>query len=183
MKLRRWGVLIGVALLVIALDQLTKALVVANLGLYEQWAPIEALRPYFTFTYVQNTGAAFGLFQGGRVVFLLVGVVVIGIILVFYRQLPEGATLMRVALGMQLGGVLGNQIDRVRLGYVVDFFDFKFWPVFNVADSALVVGVISLLVLMWWYERTEARQQPTESASGETPAAAGEDETSPLRPG
>lgn len=154
----RWLSFLAVALAVIALDQVTKALVIANLGLYEQWAPVEALRPYFTFTYVQNTGAAFGIFPNGGIFFMLIAVVVAGVILYFYREMADGHWALSVALGLQLGGALGNLIDRVRLGYVVDFFDFKFWPVFNIADSAIVVGVFLLLSIMWWEERRAASE-------------------------
>jgi signal peptidase II len=166
MRNQNWLYLIGIALIVIVADQITKALVVANLALYEQWAPVEALRPYFTFTYVQNTGAAFGLFPDGGVFFTLIAFFVIGIIFYIYRELPEHGWPIRLALGLQLGGAVGNLIDRIRLGYVVDFFDFKFWPVFNIADSGIVVGVISLLVLMWWEERRAARQEAEAKATG-----------------
>ena len=163
MRRANWATLLVVTAVVVALDQLTKALVVANLGLYEQWAPIEALRPYFTFTYVQNTGAAFGLFPNGGVFFILVALLVSGMIVYFYREMPDGTWVMRVSLGLQLGGALGNLIDRLRLGFVVDFFDFKFWPVFNVADSALVVGAVALLVAVWWQDRQQAVTAGAES--------------------
>ena len=156
---RKWLLLLVVTAIVIAADQISKALVVANLSLYEEWAPIPALRSFFTITYVQNTGAAFGILPDGGAFFVIVALIVIGIILYFYRQLPDSLPLIRVALGLQLGGALGNLLDRVRLGYVVDFFDFKFWPVFNIADSCVVVGAIALVLLMWWDERRTARAE------------------------
>ena len=156
---RKWLLLLVVTAVVIAADQISKALVVANLSLYEEWAPIPALRSFFTITYVQNTGAAFGILPDGGAFFVIVALIVIGIILYFYRQLPDSLPLIRVALGLQLGGALGNLLDRVRLGYVVDFFDFKFWPVFNIADSCVVVGAIALVLLMWWDERRTARAE------------------------
>ena len=174
----KWLLLAGVTALVLILDQVTKALVLANLTLYESWMPIEALRPYFTITYVQNTGAAFGILPNGGIVFPIVAAIVVGIIIYFYRTLPGRAPLIRIALGMQLGGALGNLIDRLRLGFVVDFFDFKFWPVFNVADSALVVGVIALIILMWWDERQAARAAAAEQAAtqdGAPPSSSGAD--------
>lgn len=158
MRGSRWLFLGLVTLVIVVVDQVTKALVVANLALYEQYAPVEALRRYFTFTYVQNTGAAFGIFPAGGVFFLLVAVVVSGLIIYFYLTMPDQTWLIRTALGLQLGGAIGNLIDRVRLGFVVDFFDFKFWPVFNIADSAIVVGALALLVAMWWQDRQAARQ-------------------------
>jgi signal peptidase II len=164
MRNAKWLFLVGVALAVILLDQVTKALVVANLALYEQWAPVEALRPYFTLTYIQNTGAAFGLLPNGGWFFVAVAVLVSGLIVYFYRTMPDQTWLIRAALGLQLGGGLGNLVDRIQRGYVVDFLDFKFWPVFNVADSALVVGVIALLVATWWQER-QARAPQDNSSS------------------
>lgn len=165
MRETRWLFLAGVALVVAVIDQVTKALIVANLTLYEQVAPVEALRPFFTFTYVQNTGAAFGIFPAGGVFFLFVAAIVIGLIIYFYLTMPDQNWLIRTALGLQLGGAIGNLIDRVRLGYVVDFFDFKFWPVFNIADSALVVGAVLLLAAMWWQDRQAARQDAEETPS------------------
>lgn len=179
--LRKWLLLVWVALTVIVIDQITKALVVANIPAWESWMPLDAIRPYFTITHVQNTGAAFGLFQGGGDLFAVIALVVAALIVYFYFQLPGSIWPVRLALGLQLGGALGNWIDRVRLGYVVDFFDFKFWPVFNIADSAIVVGTLSLVVLMWWEDRRAARQQAeAEAAPGSVDGA--EDEPSSITP-
>jgi signal peptidase II len=133
--------LYGAAVLVFALDQLTKAwirsILVPNQSLPED-APVRL-------TYVTNTGGAFGLLQDQTLFFTLVAVLVIGAIFFYARRLPSaGGWRVLLALGMQLGGALGNLLDRVRLGHVVDFIDFRFWPVFNIADSAIVVGVIIL---------------------------------------
>src|SRR5687767_9536061 len=110
--------------------------------------PFPVLGDYFRFTYVENRGAAFGLLQDQTAFFVLVGVLVIGVIAASYRYLPRSGLLLHLALGLQLGGAIGNLIDRVRQGYVVDFVDFGYhsnwWPVFNVADSAIVVGVALL---------------------------------------
>ncbi|MBN1963414.1 MAG: signal peptidase II, partial [Anaerolineae bacterium] len=91
--------LLWVAASVIVFDQITKALVVANLAPGEEWMPIEAIRPIFSIHHITNTGAAFGLFQDGRVFFILIALVVIVIILYFYRQMPDQAWLLRIALG------------------------------------------------------------------------------------
>lgn len=143
-----WWVLPVVAVVILGVDQLTKYLVVSNMALYESWAPVPALVNVFTIHYVTNTGAAFGLFQDGRLFFVVVAIVVSLIILVYYWQLPSGQWLIRLSLGLQLAGALGNLIDRLRLGHVVDFLDFQIWPVFNVADSSIVVGVLLLALLM-----------------------------------
>jgi len=100
----------------------------------------------FHITYVHNFGAAFGLFAHRTGFFIFVTTVVVLLIFVFLRHLPKEQKLLRAALVLQLGGAMGNLIDRVRLGYVIDFFDLRVWPVFNVADIAIVFGV-GLLIL------------------------------------
>lgn len=187
MQKHRWLFLLWVALNIIILDQLTKAIVVANLVPGEKWMPIEAIQPYFTITYITNTGAAFGLFQDGGTFFILITFVVIGIIIYFYREMPPDAWLLRAALGLQLGGALGNLIDRLRQGYVVDFFDFQFFPIFNVADSSISIGVALLILLMWREDRRQARlqaeAQTQEASATDTHAPPPEDEPSSLTPG
>ncbi|WP_119072271.1 signal peptidase II [Aggregatilinea lenta] len=150
-----WLLLVGVVLLVISLDQVTKRYVATHLAPYDSWMPIKAIEPVFRFTHVHNTGAAFGIFPGGGGVFLVIALFVSSIIIYFYRQLTGPQILVRIALGMQMGGALGNVIDRLRQGYVVDFFHVEFWPVFNIADSAIVVGVILLAIEMWRLDRRE----------------------------
>jgi signal peptidase II len=97
--------------------------------------------------FTRNTGAAFGMFQSGGLLFAAVAIVVSLSILVFYRRIADSALPVRLALGLILGGALGNLADRIRLGYVVDFIDLRWWYVFNLADSAIVVGVGILLLL------------------------------------
>ena len=158
----RWAFLAGVVALVIVADQLSKAYAVAHLRWGESWMPIAAVRPFFRFTLTHNTGAAFGLFPQGGVVFLVIALIVAAVILYYYRQLPGRAWLVRLALGLQLGGALGNVIDRLRQGYVVDFLEVPHWPVFNVADSCIVVGVVLLGWVMWREERRAARDDENE---------------------
>ena len=156
----RWGLLLIVASIVLVADQASKAFVTSTLGLYQAWAPVPALADYFTITYTVNTGAAFGILPGGGVLFLVIALVVVGFILFYHGRIPDGEWLPRLALGLQLGGALGNLTDRVRLGYVVDFIDFKIWPVFNLADSAIVVGVALLIWIMWREDRREKLSEP-----------------------
>ncbi|RMH01457.1 MAG: signal peptidase II [Chloroflexi bacterium] len=153
-----------VAAIVIAIDHLTKLLVEATLPLYHSWAPFPALALFFRITHVTNTGAAFGLFSGNSLIFAGVAVLVTLVILYYNYTLPYGQGWLRVALGLQLGGALGNLIDRIRLGHVTDFFDFGFWPVFNVADTAIVAGAILLAWLMWQESRQETVDLPEEKA-------------------
>jgi len=141
--------------LIFLTDQASKYLVLRNLSLGEEWNPIPFLRPFVTVTHVTNTGAAFGLFQDQGTLFAIVAILVVVGIVVFYRYLPPNQLWLRVSLGLQLGGALGNLLDRVRLGSVVDFIDFKIWPVFNLADTAIVSGVTILAFYLLFSEQED----------------------------
>jgi signal peptidase II len=155
----------AVAILTFVADQGSKAWVRENLALYESWAPIPALARYFTFTHVTNTGIAFGLFREWGSILVAVAVVVIAFLLLYTRQLATARWPVQIALGLQLGGAFGNLLDRLRFGFVTDFLDFKFWPVFNLADSAIVVGMVLLLLFL---EEDKARA-PAASPPPEDP--------------
>jgi len=163
---RREVVLIVIALLVIVLDQLSKHYVVLNLHLGVPWNPIKSLSRYVSFTYITNKGAAFGMFPAFGTFFAVIAIVVVIVILFYYRHLSNGQWAMNVGLGLQLGGALGNLIDRIRLGHVVDFIDLKVWPIFNVADSSIVVGV-AILALSILRDVEEAPQQKVSRGSQE----------------
>ena len=130
-------------LAVIALDRWTKQLAIEHL-LETGVRSVPVLGEYIRFTYVENRGAAFGLLQDQTSFFIAVGVVVIAVIVASYRHIAEPSWLLNLCLGLQMGGAIGNLIDRIRDGYVVDFIDLTFWPVFNIADSAICVGVAGL---------------------------------------
>ncbi|NDJ75277.1 MAG: signal peptidase II [Chloroflexi bacterium] len=179
---RHWWLLFGTAALIIISDQLSKLYIIHRLDHRESWAPIKFLEPVIQFTHVHNTGAAFGMFPDSGFVFLGIALVVTGIIVVYYSQLPPGNWLIRLALGLQLGGAIGNNmIDRVRLGYVVDFLDVEFWPlaewpVFNIADSSIVVGVLLLAFEMIREERRLAKAtKAEESLDGDSSAESSEE--------
>lgn len=148
------------AAVVIALDQIVKKTIVSTFLPGESRIIIPHV---FWLTYVQNHKGAFGLFGGHP---LIMAAVALGVVVVFYswyRQ--DGATTAtHLIFGLILGGAIGNIIDRVRFGYVVDFFDLHWWPVFNVADSAISVGIISLLLLIAFHDRR--RKVATASPSG-----------------
>ncbi len=146
-----------VALLILAADQISKHLVLSNLDPGQSWNPIATLTPWVSITHVTNTGVAFGLFRDRGSFFTVIAVIVAAAIIFYYRQLPAGQWWLKLSLGLQLGGALGNLLDRVRLGYVVDFIDFKIWPVFNLADSAIVVGV-AILAYYLLSSRSEAQR-------------------------
>jgi signal peptidase II len=147
------GVLLlpGVAVLTLAADRLSKYLIQQTLRPGEFWAPLPFLQRIFRISYVTNTGAAFGLFPNQGGLFIIIAIAVSLFIILYYRYLPEGRWLIRLSLGLQLGGAIGNLFDRLRYGYVIDFVDIGFWPVFNLADSAIVLGV-GILAYCMWYE-------------------------------
>jgi len=140
---RRSAVPFLIALLVVAADQLSKIWVRSNIPFRESLFEVG----FFRLTHVQNTGAAFGLFQGQSFLLSIVAMVGIAVFLVYTLVIYRGFPFLdnmpnRVAVGLVLGGTVGNLIDRLRFGYVTDFIDFGLWPAFNVADSAVTVGVI-----------------------------------------
>lgn len=160
---RQRFLMLGVAALVIIIDQTTKYLVERNLPLNTSWAPIESLAPIFQFTHVANTGATFGLFAGGGTIFMLVAFVVSIGLLIYNYTLPPGHISLRIALGLVLGGAVGNNLlDRFRLGHVTDFFDIGPWYIFNVADMAIVGGVI----LLGWLTLQDARLEQAAARAG-----------------
>ena len=130
-----------VALIVVALDQVSKFFIRANMTL-GQSIPEEG---FFRITYGTNTGGVFGLFANQAFLITLTAIVGVAAILVYSRYPLANRVLVRVALGLLLGGAVGNLIDRIRFGEVVDFIDVGAWPVFNIADSAVVVGVILII--------------------------------------
>ena len=151
------------ALISIAFDQITKFIVSTSLPLYGAWSPFPGPNPFFQIVYVYNTGAAFGLFKDLGTVFVLIALVVVGAIVYYSRRLTRGQWLLRTALGLQLGGALGNLIDRVRLGHVIDFIDVGIgntrWYTSNLADVSIVVGVILLGCVMWRDERQQKKSK------------------------
>lgn len=154
-----------VAGFIIVLDQLTKFIIESSLSLYEVYAPMPALEPYFRITHVFNTGAAFGFFPDGGLFFGILAVIV-GFIIVYYNHtLPAGELGVRIALGLQMGGAFGNLIDRIRLGHVTDFLDFGPWPVFNVADTAIVAGAVLLGWMVLQESRTRPKAEPSDRRS------------------
>ncbi|MBO5168788.1 MAG: signal peptidase II [Phascolarctobacterium sp.] len=133
---------VSVALLVVIFDQLTKYYVVENFYLGESVPVIENI---FHWTYILNPGAAFGMLEGSRWFFVVIAVGVLGGIWYMKDEINEGGWMMQYGAALFGGGAIGNLIDRARNGLVIDFFDFRIWPVFNVADIAICVGVAMIL--------------------------------------
>jgi signal peptidase II len=136
-------ILLGSAAVVFGLDHLTKWLVVRDIPLGGQ---VPSSGP-FTLHHIQNAGAAFGVLRGFQAVFLAVAVLVSIYILVVAHRAGTGR-LTQVTLGAVLGGATANAVDRVRQGYVVDFIDLHRWPIFNVADTAIVLGIIATVLTL-----------------------------------
>ena len=152
--------IIGVAAIIFALDQATKYLVVQNIPLWESWSLSPVLSRLFKITFITNTGAAFGMFPQMGTIFMLVAIIVVVGIVIYHRHLPIENIWVRISLGLQLGGAMGNLVDRVLRGYVVDFVDIGFWPIFNIADTAIVTGVAILAYCLWNEESNEDSIQP-----------------------
>jgi signal peptidase II len=148
---------------VLLADQATKHLVRVNLAHGQSVELAPWLAPLVQVTFVTNSGAAFGLFPDLGQFFVVIAVIVIVALVWYYLRLSDGHWLVQLALGLQLGGAAGNLVDRLRSsGSVVDFIDLNFWPlhnwpVFNLADSSIVVGVALLTLLMFWEEWQEER--------------------------
>jgi signal peptidase II len=145
--MRQYAPLIIVAALVFAIDQWSKASISAYVDAHGG-TPFEVLGGKVLIDLVHNTGAAFGLFPNQTVLFVIVALVIVTGLIASYRRLASGPIWLRIGLGLVLGGALGNLSDRVRLGYVIDFVDVRWWPVFNLADSCIVAGVVILILTL-----------------------------------
>jgi signal peptidase II len=142
-----YWLLFGIAAIVILLDQVSKAMILENLPSGTAWMPLDWLAPYARFVNWFNSGVAFGLFQGGGMLFAVLAMIVAGGIIYYYPHIPHEDKLMQVSFGLMLGGAVGNVIDRLRFGgNVIDFISVGSFPVFNIADSAVTIGV-SLMLL------------------------------------
>jgi len=160
---KNYLLLFGVAGVIVALDQWTKWLVethVFNIG--STWLPEgwEWLGPYARIVHWNNTGAAFGVFQQGSLIFTVLAFLVIAAILYYYPRVEADDWPLRLAMGFQLGGALGNLIDRLTHEdhAVTDFISVGTFPVFNIADASITIGVIVLILGVWWKERHEQKK-------------------------
>ena len=155
---RGWPVWL-LATAVFAADQITKLLIIDWLRYGESW-PVEG---FLRFTHARNTGAAFSLFEGQSTILSIVAILAVGLILWLYKASGGASRLLRLALALQLGGAFGNLLDRFRYGYVVDFVDVGPWPIFNVADSAISVG-IAFLIIYVIFGQTSNEKTATDAA-------------------
>ena len=165
---RDWN-LLQAAVLILALDQLTKFVVRQTLDWQQSWPCCD----FFRFTHVHTTGSAFGLFQDQNLTLLVVSLVGIVALAIIYGMQERPGCLLRASIALMLGGAAGNLLDRILLGHVTDFIDIGPWPVFNLADSSIVVG----LMLMGWLTLV---RRDTGGSAPSTPAAVADYSTCPL---
>ena len=142
---------LGIGILVFIIDQLVKHLVVSTMHLGQSLPVIKGI---FHITYVLNPGAAFGMLEHQRWFFILVALAAGLLGAAFYKKLQQESFLMRSGAGLLLGGAVGNLADRIQSGLVVDFLDFRIWPVFNIADIAICAGA-GILIFDIWQRRNE----------------------------
>lgn len=153
--------------LVLILDQVTKALIRQQLALYETWVPWDWMAPYARIVHWYNTGVAFGLLQDWGKVFAVLALIVAVAIVYYYPRIAPEERLLRFSLGLQLGGAVGNLIDRVMLGHVTDFISVGRFPVFNIADASITIGVGLLILSVWLQERGGSHHDERNQAKSE----------------
>lgn len=134
------------AFLVLLLDQLTKFMVVNNMTKSQS---IPLIKNIFHLTYTTNTGSAFGILKGWQLPLIFLTFIIIGVIFYYIPKIKEKEKSLQIFIGFILGAAIGNLIDRIFLGHVIDFLDFRIWPVFNIADSFLSISVIFLIIYFW----------------------------------
>lgn len=151
--LRDYLTLFAIGGAIIILDQITKTLVRMNLALGETWSPWEWLEPFARIVNWKNTGAAFGMLPSFGDFITILAIVVAIAIVYYFPRVPREDWTMRLAMGLEFGGAVGNLFDRLTIGWVTDFVSIWRFPVFNVADLSITLGVIVLLLGVWSQER------------------------------
>lgn len=140
-------------LLLLGLDRLSKRLTLDFLADKDI-----IIAPFLHLRYVQNTGAAFGIMQGGNLILILVTLLIVGYLIKSWKELCAYGPLVKWGLVLILGGALGNLYDRITLGFVVDFVDLRVWPVFNAADSFITVGGVMLALALLFAKKEPKRE-------------------------
>jgi|TARA_B100001964_G_C14219626_1_gene594614 signal peptidase II len=142
----KYIIVFSTALIIILIDQITKFLIRINFQLNET---LPLIKNIFHLTYIRNFGAGFGILQQQKWILIFISIIVIGVIFYYFDRIKEKERLLQVLVGFILGGVVGNLIDRISYGSVIDFLDFRIWPIFNFADSFITIGVIGLIIYLW----------------------------------
>jgi len=134
-----------ISILIIILDQITKFLITKYMVLHQS---IPLINNILHLTYIQNTGAGFGILKGSNIFLIFTSLIIIGAILFNFRKIIKEKS-VHIPVALILGGAIGNLIDRILIGHVIDFIDFRIWPAFNVADSCITIGALWLIVYFW----------------------------------
>ena len=163
-------VLIQLAVIIFLMDQFSKFLV-RDLLLYRESFPATG---FFRFTHTFNTGSAFGIFRDQNTPLILVSFLGIAILIMIYRSQRVPSGLLRLSLGLQIGGAFGNLVDRLRLGHVTDFMDVGAWPIFNLADASIITGLVILAWVFLVAESGEADGLADQGGYGWCPVCDGE---------
>ena len=163
-------VLLLVAVIIVTSDQLAKIWVRANVPLGGDWLPSQLtwLMPFARIRYWYNSGAAFGLFANGNLVFMVLAIIVAGVILYYFPRVSRKDWWLRLALMLQFSGAVGNLTDRIQFGHVTDFISVGNFAIFNIADASISVGVAVLILGVWINEMAEKRRAAVQKAA--TPA-------------
>lgn len=166
MKAHKYVYFILLSVGTIIADRLTKLWIVRLLPVPGQ--EIHVLGTALSFTHVHNTGGAFGLFSNFNFLFVIVGILVPVLILIFFRKLLGKGVGWSIGTGLILGGAVGNLIDRLLYGHVIDFIDVHFWPIFNVADIGITVGIGILFLLILREGNEEKKEESAQGPEGDT---------------
>jgi len=135
----------SLTIIVILLDQIIKYIVSKYI---QPSQSIPIIKDIIHLTYIQNTGAGFGILKGWNAILIFVSLIIIGIILFYFDRIIKEKQI-HIPIALILGGAIGNLIDRVFLGHVIDFIDFRIWPAFNISDSCITIGALWLIVYFW----------------------------------
>jgi signal peptidase II len=157
----QWIGLAVVAFAALGADQLTKQIVSDHLALHDG---VHVVGP-FSIHHVQNSGIAFGLFSSATVIVIVLTALAVGWMLLFFARSGGRHPVLPAALGLVIGGSISNLIDRVRVGHVTDFLDFRYWPAFNLADSFIVIGVVILFAALLFTDREPRRRHVTDASA------------------
>lgn len=182
--MRKWIFLSIAGFITIIIDQITKLWVVNNMQVYETIQPIPSLAPLFQITRSTNTGAAFGILPMAGNAFLILAIVIIAVMLWYFRDTPAGARLVPIAIGMVIGGAIGNVIDRLQYGHVVDFIHYQIpglvSNVSNLADHGIVFGVMLIIGENLWRDYQTRKLEQNEPEPNNTTGQSAPAETTPL---
>lgn len=161
-----WFALISVSIVLV--DLFVKRWIVAE---FPVGRPTPLIGTVLFITHVHNTGGAFGLFSNLRFLFIIMGIIVPVLIMIFYKKLFEKGKVWIIAAALVTGGAIGNEIDRVMYGYVIDFLDVRFWPIFNVADIAISAGIVLLFIALLTEKKEPDNQDTGRPDAGRSDAA------------